>query len=165
MQAPFVFGNVILNLLTSILLVVAGVGLVKLQPWGWYGSVVYGVVRIIIQIYILIFNLLYSLPITGRILEEELRSRPTLQPFAFIFQIVTPIAIASAVLGLIYPIIVLIFMSRPNVRAAFRDQPSEIEPVEDFDDEPTERLRREDGYDDEARGYGDDADDRFRPSR
>ena len=161
MQAPFVFGNIILNLLTSILLVVAGVGLVKLQPWGWYGSVVYGVARIIIQIYILIFNLLYSLPITGRILEEELRKRPTLQPLAFILQIVTPAAIAVAALGLIYPIIVLIFMSRPNVRAAFRGTETEAEPVEEFDDDRTERLHRENEYDNDAGGYDDD---RFRPS-
>jgi hypothetical protein len=164
--APFLQINVVLNLLISLLLVVAGFGLVKMQLWGWWGSVVYGVVRIIMQIYILLFNLLYSLPIGGRILEEELKSQPTLQPYAWIFQIVTPLAIGVAALGLIYPIIVLIVMSRPKVRAAFRGETADAGRTDDFDDDRMERRGgREDEYDDELRDQGGAPDDRFGPAR
>ena len=161
LQAPFLMGNVILNLLISLLLVVAGIGLVKMQSWGWLGSVVYGVARIVMQIYILLFSLLYSLPRTGPILEQELRSRPSLQPFAFVYQIVTPLAIGVAALGLIYPIIVLIVMSQPKVRAAFRGEMADADRTDDFDDDATDRRGREDEYDDAPR----DPDDRFGPAR
>jgi hypothetical protein len=165
LQTPFVLGNIFLNLVISLLLVVAGFGLVKMQPWGWWGSVFYGVARIIMQIYMLLFYLLYSLPLTGRILEEELKSRPTLQPFAWLYQIITPITIVVTALGLIYPIIVLIVMSRPKVRAAFRGETMDADRTDDFDDPTDRRGRREDEYDDEPRGHGGDPDDRFGPAR
>jgi hypothetical protein len=165
LTAPFLLVNMVLNLLISLLLVVAGFGLVKMQPWGWWGSVVYSVARIVMQVYILLFNLLYSLPIGGRILEEELKSRPTLQPYAWIFQIITPIAIGVAALGLIYPIIVLIVMSRPKVRAAFNLAGTAGVADEYEDDSRDRRGRREDEYDDEPRGGGGEPDDRFGPAR
>jgi hypothetical protein len=165
LTAPFMRVNVFLNLLLSLLLVVAGVGLVKLQPWGWWGSVVYGVAGIFMQIYIVLFNLLYSLPIAERILEEEMKSRPSLQPFAWTLQIVAPIAIGVAALGLIYPIIVLIFMSRPKVRAAFRGEIADADGADGFDDGRTDRGREENEYDDEGRGNGGEPDDRFGPGR
>jgi hypothetical protein len=164
LQAQVLMVNLILNLLISLLLVVVGFGLVKMQWWGWLGSIVYGVARIVMQIYTLLFSLLYSLPRTGPILEEELRSRPSLQPMAFVYQIVTPLAIVAAVLGLIYPIIVLIVMSRPKVRAAFRGESIGADHTDDFDDDSTDRRGREDDYDDEPRGRG-DPDDRFGPAR
>jgi hypothetical protein len=164
--APFLQINVVLNLLISLLLVVAGFGLVKMQLWGWWASVVYGVIRIVMQVYILLFNLLYSLPIGERILEEEMKSRPTLQPYVWIFQIVTPVAIAVAALGLIYPIIVLIVMSRPKVRAAFRGETADADRTDDFDDDATDRRDgREDEYGEEPRGQGGAPDDRFGPAR
>jgi hypothetical protein len=164
LTAPFLRVNMVLNLLISLLLVVAGFGLVKMQPWGLWGSVAYAVARMLMQIYILLFNLLYSLPIGERILGEEMRSRPTLQPFAWIFQIITPIAIGGAALGLIYPIIVLIVMSRPKVRAAFRGESIDADRNDDFDDDRTDSRVREDEYDDESRGRG-EPDDRFGPVR
>ncbi len=164
LQAPFLMGNIILNLLISLLLVVAGLGLVKMQMWGWRGSIAYGVARIVMQVYILLFSLLYSLPRTGPILEAELKSRPSLQPFAFVYQIVMPIAIGVALLGLIYPIIVLIVMSRPKVRRAFAGESLDADRADDFDDDPTDHRRRDDDYDDEPRGRS-EPDDRFGPAR
>jgi hypothetical protein len=155
--------NIVINLVLSLVLVVAGFGLVKMLPWGWWGSVVYAAASILMQIYLILFNLFYSMPISGRILDEELKSRPTLQPLAGFLQLIIPLAIGFAVLGLIYPIIVLIVMSRPKVRAAFNR--ATADGVDEFEDDPRDRGgRREDEYDDEPRG-GDEPDDRFGPAR
>ena len=78
LQKVFAPVRVTLDLLLSVLLIVAGLGLVQMKPFGWWGSVVYGVLSILIQISFLLFTLLYSLPIGQRILEQELQNRPTL---------------------------------------------------------------------------------------
>jgi hypothetical protein len=157
--------NMVINLLLSLVLVVAGFGLVKMLPWGWWGSVVYAAASILMQIYLILFNLLYSMPIGGRILDEELKSRPTLQPLAGFLQLIIPLAIGLAVLGLIYPTIVLIVMSRPKVRAAFRGESADADNDDNFDGAATDRRgRREDEYDEEPRGGG-EPDDRFGPAR
>ena len=157
--------NLVANLLLSLILVIAGFGLVKMQPWGWWGSLAYAGASILMQIYLILFNVFYSMPIAGRILDEELKSRPTLQPLAGFLQLIIPLAIGLAVLGLIYPTIVLIVLSRPKVRAAFRGHTADADGADDFDDDTRDRRgRREDEYDEEPRNGG-APDDRFGPAR
>ena len=152
--------NMVIGLLLSVLLIVSGVGLVQMKPFGWYGSVVYGVASLVLQIFMLLFNLLYAMPISQRILDEEIKGHPTLAPMAGIMQAVLPMTIGILVLGMIYPVIVLIIMARPNVRAAFR---GELIGSEEFG-RPAEEGRRRDDDEPLPPGYGGEPDDRIGPA-
>ena len=122
--------NIVLQavgLLLALLMVVAGFGLLQVKPYGWWGSVVYGVVALITDIFNLLFSLLYALPIARRIIDQELKSHPAAAPLAGFLQMTGPLTISVVILAMIYPAIVLLVMSRPTVRAAIRGEgaPSE----------------------------------------
>ena len=168
LQRPVGIVILFVNLLLSVLMIVAGVGLLQVKRYGWLGSVLYGVVCLTMQILALFFNLLYTLPISQRILNEELNNHPTLAPMAGFLHAIFPLTIGFVLLGMIYPAIVLIVMSRPTVRAALRGEPSG---PEDDGDRFGPRGRAPDGgqyppgYGQEPpAGYGYEPDDRFGPS-
>jgi hypothetical protein len=160
--------NIGLNLALSLLLLISGLGLVNMQKYGWWGSILYGILSILMQVYLLLFSALYSMPIGQRILNEELAKHPAMQGFSGIFQAVGPLAITLALLGLIYPIIVLIVMSLPRVRAAFRGEPAGAEDQGnryDAGGREDDAGRPPPGYEQEPPpGYGGEPDDRIGPA-
>jgi hypothetical protein len=168
LQKPVSFVVLTVNLLLSVLMIVAGVGLIQVRPYGWKGSVFYGVVSLATQVFVLLFSLIYTLPISQRILDEELRNHPALGPIAGFMRLVGPLTIGVALLGMIYPAIVLIVMSRPAVRAAFRGDRGA---PDDYGDRFEPGGRAPDageyppGYGQEPPpGYGYEPDDRIGPA-
>jgi hypothetical protein len=114
------------NLLLVLLLVVAGVGLLQMRKWGWWASVAFGVLCLLMQIYLLLFDLLYRYPAESRILEEELQAAAAVAPvpgfvaMALRARLFVPAGLAA--LFMLYPLIVLLVMILPSVRAAFRGE-------------------------------------------
>ena len=167
LQKPVGLVIMTVNLLLSILMIVAGVGLLQVKRYGWWGSVLYGAGSLLTQISALLFNLVYALPITQRILDQELQSHPTLAPLAGFMQMIGPITIGVVVLGMIYPTIVLIIMSRPKVRAAIDGKPAG---ADDYGDRfgPGGRIpdagQYPPGYGQDPPGYGQEPDDRIGPA-
>ena len=168
LQRPVGLGIMTVNLLLSVLMIVAGVGLLQVKRYGWWGSVLYGAGSLLTQIFALCFNLLYTLPITQPILDQELKSHPTLAPLAGFMRMIGPLSIGVVFLGMIYPTIVLLIMSRPTVRAAFDGKPTD---ADDYGDRFGPGGRIPDagpyppGYGQEPPGYGQEPDDRYSPGR
>jgi hypothetical protein len=100
----------------GVALLAFGIGLLLLQNWARLGSIVYAVVDIV---FVLITSMLMW-PITKRMLEQMPNVPPGMMAgFAMIGMVI------GIFLGLIYPVLLLFFMTRTNViEACERQQPA-----------------------------------------
>ena len=103
-----------LGILSCVLLLAAGIGLLLLKEWGRKLSIAYA-------IYAIVFG------IAGTVLNFVFLTRPMLERASQQQGPEAAGAMGGAIggsvggcFGLIYPILLLIFMMRPNVKAAFR---------------------------------------------
>ena len=112
--ALFMKVSIPLGILTSIALLMAGIGLLSLKNWGRVLSIVYAVYAVVFGIIGMVMNWLFLLrPMLAQASQQQGPEAAS--------------AIGGAIggsvggcLGLIYPILLLIFMFRPNVVAAFQ---------------------------------------------
>ena len=95
-------------------LALAGVGLLLLWPWGRYLSILYAFYAIIAGMIGAMVNYHF---IFGPMLEKFSHARPGPEQAALIGGTVG--GLFGACFGMIYPVLLLIFMFRPNVVAAF----------------------------------------------
>ena len=109
--------SVVLGFIVSLALLAAGIGLLKLQPWARTISIIYGIYSLIMVPVGTVVNYIY---VTRPMIEQ---AQGTQGPAA-------AGAIGGAIggmiggcFGLIYPVLLLIFMFRSNVVAAFRPPP------------------------------------------
>jgi hypothetical protein len=94
----------------SLALLAAGIGLLRLKNWARLASVVYA-------IYTIIF-VFANLLVLGMVLGETLRQ--TLQNLPGVLLVVVAGAmLVGVVLSLAYPALLIYFMTRPKIRAAF----------------------------------------------
>ena len=106
--------SLVLGVPVAVVLLAAGIGLLKLKPWARIVSIAYGIYAIVMVLASLVVNYIFLL-------------QPMLQQAHQLQGPQAAAAIGGAVggtfgscFGLIYPILLLIFMMRPNVVAAFR---------------------------------------------
>jgi hypothetical protein len=155
----------VVGLALSIVLLVGGIGLLHMKPWARFLSIGYAAGSIVLQCCSLFYTIVYVTPVQIA-LYDQMPPPPGMaaaqaQTIASMSKTVAGCSQFAGLLGLIYPLIVLIIMSLPKVRAAFRGETLDADRIDDFDDDP--RGRREDEYDDEPRGRA-DPDDRFGPA-
>jgi hypothetical protein len=109
--------SIVLGLLSSAALLAAGIGLFYLKPWARMLSIVYGIYGIVLIIVNTVVSYFFLI-------------QPMLQKA---HEAQGPEGVGAAIggavggmcggcLGIIYPILLLIFMLRPNVTAAFHEQ-------------------------------------------
>ncbi len=113
-------GTVVIDLAISITMIVSGIGLLQLRPWGRLLSIVYAVLSIALKVFEAGYAFAFTVPEVNEFLKTHTASSPEEQ-FAFSFMRI--LAIGSPIVQLvcmIYPIIVLVIMFRPSVAAAFR---------------------------------------------
>jgi hypothetical protein len=113
-------GSVIVDLAISIMMIVSGIGLLQLRPWGRMLSIIYAILSISLKIFEAVYAFAVTKPTIDHFLETHTASAPEQQ---FMFTVLKMVAIIPPVIQLvcmIYPIIVLIIMFRPPVVAAFR---------------------------------------------
>jgi hypothetical protein len=104
----------ILGLIVSVVLFVAGVGLMKVLPWARTVSIGYGIYQIIIVLVGVIMNFIFLLqPMMAQANQEQ---GP--QAAATVGKAIA--ATFGGCLQFIYPCLLIIFMMRPNVMAAFK---------------------------------------------
>ncbi|MBL7040746.1 MAG: hypothetical protein ISR77_19085 [Pirellulaceae bacterium] len=118
-QAYYVFTMVsmALGFVATVVLGLAGYGLLKMQPWGRQLSIAYGLYAIVSGIVGMIANWVWLI---GPLMEQADMAGAGPERAGAMGG-----AIGGAFggcIGLIYPIILLIFMMRSNVVQAFRDQ-------------------------------------------
>jgi hypothetical protein len=106
-----------MSLVATILLVVAGIGLMMMKPWARVISIGYGIYTIVMGIVGMIFN---GICLMGPLMSQA-GNAPGPEAIG---------AMGGAVggtfggcFGLVYPVLLLIFMTRPGVVEAFRPLP------------------------------------------
>jgi hypothetical protein len=111
--------SVALGLVTVAALLAAGIGLLNLKPWGRTLSIIYGIFAIIMTLVNEVIN--YFLLVQPMLQKAQSEQGPE-----------AAAAIGGAIgglfggcIGMIYPILLLIYMTRPHVIAAFNQSPSQ----------------------------------------
>ena len=118
-QTLFIFtiASMGLGFVFTVLLGLAGFGLLKMRPWGRQLSIVYAVYTIIAAIVATIANWFW---LVGPLLEEA--DTAPAGPERFVALITAYATVFGGCFSVVYPIILLIFMMRSNLVQAFRDQ-------------------------------------------
>jgi hypothetical protein len=111
----------------SVLLLLSGIGLVRMKGWAWWTSVICGAITVVWDIAHSVYQWIYISPATARWYAEKAPKPPAGTPdISGLFN--SPIVTAMlTVLGLVFsvglPVALVIVMLLPNVRAAFADEP------------------------------------------
>jgi hypothetical protein len=114
-------GNFGADFAISIIMIMSGVGLLRLRPWGRLLSIVYAVASIALKIFGAVYAMAFTIPAINGYLNSHNATAPEEQ-FAFsIMRMTAILPLIFQLVFMIYPIIVLIIMFRPAVAAAFRD--------------------------------------------
>lgn len=103
-----------LGIMASIVLIAAGIGLLRLRPWGRKLAIGYGIYAIAMDVFTSIVNLGFVFPI----LFQKAEAASGLALAAVWIALFS--GIFGTLLGLTYAGLLLYFMYRPNVVAAFK---------------------------------------------
>jgi hypothetical protein len=146
-------GRGVALLLLSVLLVVAGIGLLATQSWARWLSVAYALLSLPLHVGWAVFELGFVLPLTQRWQAEFMRKHNAFAPPQENMMTSSAGIIAATIFWVVYALILLIFMFLPGLSAAFnqsrdsrrgRDEgdTDDYEDEEDGDDyDPYDRRR------------------------
>jgi hypothetical protein len=113
--AVFTKASMMLGIVATIVLGLAGIGLLMMRPWGrWLsiGYAIYGILSVIVG------AVLFYTFLLGPLLAKEAALPPGPEKVGITAGIVG--GVVGTCSGLIYPIVLLIFMYRPNVVEAMK---------------------------------------------
>jgi hypothetical protein len=135
----FLIGTLAVNFLMDVMLLSAGIGLLKMQPWARWLSLIYAIISILVHIGSFVYNLLWVIPAT-----QALYANFTTMPaFSSLMTITSEVGAFLTLLIIIYPIVVLIILLLPSTSAAFRGEiPAREDDLRDSE-EIDEDSRRE----------------------
>lgn len=146
-------GDVVGKTALSICMIIAGVGLVKMQSWGRWLSVLYGLGSIALHVLRTIYFYTQLLPALQKYFDAKKAMIVNDQKLVEAIKMIEFFAMLAPLLELvtiIYPIIVLIVMFLPSVSAAFRGELAGAGRAEDEDLDQFDRrddLDRPGGFD------------------
>ena len=112
-----------LGTIASLVLIVAGIGLLMSQGWARVLSIIYGWYAVVFGIIGMVFNLVYVIPVMTKNMGNQ--GNPQAVGAAVGGMIG---GVCGGVIGMIFPVVLLVFMYRRNVVAFFRNQQSELIP-------------------------------------
>jgi hypothetical protein len=147
------FGQLALGLVLDLLLLVGGVGLLGMRPYGRNVSLVYAVLSILNRLFALVYGFAVVLPVTNEYLDKVAQQNPGMSAAVTGGRVGGVIGLLVGSVFILYPIAVLIILLQPRVAAAFRDGKRPDEPAEppDFldadrpfrpDEPPTDAFSR-----------------------
>ncbi len=114
----FTFGTVGLGFLLDIMLLTAGIGLLKVQPWARRLSLVYAAISIVYHLGSLIYQLVWVMPAMQAVYAKT----PMPPGFSSLMTVSSGIGAFAGLIFIIYPIAVLVVMLMPSTAAAFRGE-------------------------------------------
>jgi hypothetical protein len=115
------YGNMGYNLLLDVMLITAGAGLLYLKSWARTLSLVYAVLSLLEKVGAIAYAAI-TFPLMSSFLERQAQGDPNLAMMGSFAKFGMVFAIIVNVLLAIYPIAVLIVLTRPSVKAAFERQ-------------------------------------------
>jgi hypothetical protein len=162
-NAALQYLGIFVELVLSVMLLAAGIGLLSMRNWARILSLVYAVFSILYKLFALGLFIFVTWPVIGAFLDAEAKAAPAGPAGTTITTQIT-IAKAAAIGGVIfnaalitYPIVVLFVLLNPSVRRTFSEEPGEDRDDDRYEeDRPRTRKSRRDDDDD------DDDDDRWR---
>jgi hypothetical protein len=126
----------IAGLVLSLMMIVSGIGLLRMQPWGRILALVYAGCSIVIRIAGSLYTFTVFIPAVNEFTAQfEPQAGATQQAhlLATAMRFNATLAAVFFAVALLYPILVLILLLMPGVGAAFRAKSRGEEP-EDYDD-------------------------------
>jgi hypothetical protein len=114
------------DLLISMIMIVSGIGLLRLRIWGRFLSILYAILSIAIKVFAVIYTVAFTLPAFNEFLDAHRQSAPEVQMMITMMTIITVVTPVVTVVYMIYPLVVLIIMLLPSTRAAF-NEPADVE--------------------------------------
>ncbi len=150
----------VIALSLSVLMIVAGVMCLQMNPRGRTLSLIYAVCSILFQITSLVYSVLFLIPTQIAYFDTiPAPGRGAMPPgIGAMMKNFMYVGAVFSLIGLIFPVIVLVFMLLPSIAAAFR---GEAAGSDDYGDR-YDRGGREDERGRYPRGY--EPDDRFGPA-
>jgi hypothetical protein len=139
------YGQLAVSLVLDLLLLVGGVGLLNMRPWGRRLSLGYAVLSILNRLFGLVYGLAVVLPVTREYLRLVAQQNPGLAGAVAGREIGGIIGLIASFVFVLYPIAVLIILLHPRVAAAFRGEGLPPEPSEPPDILDADRPFRPDG--------------------
>jgi hypothetical protein len=150
------------GLVIAVILSAAGIGLLLMQSWARWAAVVYAVLSILYQASWMAYTFLAILPTQMAYYDAASGPGGGPPPPGYMAGVKFGAGCSSIglILGMAFPVAVVVVMLLPSVRAAFRGEPAG---GEDFAGREDAYARRPAGYDEGPPGYGGEPDDRFGP--
>jgi uncharacterized protein YneF (UPF0154 family) len=117
----FLLGSLVINLILSIILLVTGIGALSLKPSSRVWMIRYAVIHIVVTALSLLVGLTFIHARNQALIEKTLAANPALNTpqMKTVMQYSTSGGYCFAVVFLIWPLLILYYMSRPHVKAAF----------------------------------------------
>jgi hypothetical protein len=112
-----------LGVILSACLVAAGMGLFAVRPWARRLSLAYAIGSISLQIVSLVYMVAFTLPAMSAFYRQLEQEFPAIAPFLAFSRISMWGGLAFIPVGMVYPIVVLVLLTRRNVVAAFESRP------------------------------------------
>jgi hypothetical protein len=116
---PYTVTNRVLSVISAIMLLVSGVGLILLQPWGRWLSIVWAIQSLGSNLLATVYLFLFFQPAQAEVMR---RLPPQNEQEQLANQFAGPLAPVCACVFAIYPTVVLIILFLPTVASAFRVQ-------------------------------------------
>ena len=104
------------------LLIASGVGLLRTAPWARRLAITYAILSAVVSVIYLFYETLVRTPALSNALDQLQPTTAEEQSTLSMMRSATHVAPIFGCLMLIYPIVVLIVMFLPTVRAAFREK-------------------------------------------
>jgi hypothetical protein len=124
--------SVALSLLLDVMLLSGGIGLLNVQPWARWLSLVYAPISILVRLVSFVYQIVWVTPA----MESLYAQNPALKGMSSIMSLSVGIGAFVGLLFVLYPIAVLFILLLPSTAAAFRGElPSGEDDFPDVDDE------------------------------
>jgi len=127
------YAEMAVSLLLSVLMVVSGAGLLNRQPWGRTVAITYAGLSIAFHIVDFLYGMLVVLPAMDAVF-DKMAAKQGAAGAAGIMKGAGAAAMFGASAVIIYPIIVLVIMLRPGVKAALAGGGEPSDGPRDYDD-------------------------------
>jgi hypothetical protein len=128
----FTIVTLALSFLLDMMLISGGIGLLNMQPWARWLSLIYAPISIVYRIVSTVYQLVWVMPATKALYAGSMGG----SGFSSIVDISSGIGVFFSLLVILYPIAVLIILLLPSTAAAFRGElPIRKDELDDDEDD------------------------------
>jgi len=135
-------GHEAVGVILSIIMIVAGIGLLQVRPWGRVLSILYAVVSILVKIAFAVYTFVLVIPVSrevNQIVFQQVRAQAKnpreqamMEAIMSMADTMTLMQVVVPLFMIVYPVVVLVIMFLKSTRQAFA---GEVLPVSEDDED------------------------------